>query len=111
MTRQNRGAALLLVLAAVALLAALAVEIASRASADTLRATRSARDGAFRRLFDSGAEIARGLLVEPEPSIVTHWGQSWNCELHFSHATGQDAVTRIEDESGKLNIARAIVHP
>jgi type II secretory pathway component PulK len=108
---RNRGAALLLVLAAVALLAALAVEIASRASADSLRATRASRDGAFRRLFDSATEVGRGLLVEPEPQAITYWGQSWNREARFSLATGQEAVVRVQDDSGKLNIARAISHP
>ena len=103
--------ALLLVLAAVALLAALAVEIASRASADSLRATRSAHDASFRRLFDSAAEVARGLLAEPEPTMMTSWGQPWNREVRFSLAAGEAAALRVEDESGKLNIARAITYP
>lgn len=110
-TRRERGAALLLVLAAVALLAALAVEIASRAGADSLRATRSARDAASRRLFDSGAEVARGLLVETEPAKITSWGQPWNREVRFSLSAGSDAVVRVQDDSGKLNIARAISNP
>jgi len=109
--RRERGAALLLVLAAVALLAALAVELASRASADSLRVTRSIRDGAFRRLFDSGAEIARGLIVEPEPSKIAHWGQPWNREFPFSLNPSETGTVRLSDENGKLNIARAISHP
>jgi type II secretory pathway component PulK len=109
--RRDRGAALLLVLAAVALLSVVAVELASRASADSLRATRSARDGAFRRSFDSGAEVARGLLVEPEPLKVTHWGQPWNRETRFSLAPGRETGVRLNDENGKLNIARAISVP
>jgi hypothetical protein len=108
--RRNRGAALILVLAAVSLLTILAVELASRASAESLRAARASRDASYRRLFDSGAEAARGLLVEPESSPIVHWGQSWNRELRFSLASGQDAVVRLGDESGKLNIARAIGH-
>lgn len=111
MRRRERGAALLLVLAAVALLAALAVELASRASADSLRAGRSSRDGAFRRLFDSGAELGRGLIVEPEASKIVHWGQSWNRDLPFTLSPGESGVVRLSDESGKLNIARAISHP
>jgi type II secretory pathway component PulK len=109
-SRSDRGAALILVLAAVSLLTILAVELASRASADSLRATRSARDAAFRQLFDSGAEAARGLLVEPDFMPVVHWGQSWNRDLKFSLGSGQDAVARLADESGKLNIARVISH-
>jgi len=109
--RRDRGAALLLVLAAVALLAALAVELASRASADSLRAVRSSRDGAFRRISDSGAEIARGLIVEPDPSKIVHWGQPWNREIPFSLNAEERATVRLADESGKLNIARALSHP
>jgi type II secretory pathway component PulK len=108
---RERGAVLLLVLAAVALLAALAVEIASRSSAESLRATRGSRDGSFRRLFDSGAEVARGLLAEPEPSAFTYWGQAWNREVRFTLTEGQEALVHVEDESGKLNIARAIARP
>jgi type II secretory pathway component PulK len=102
---------LLLVLAAVALLTVLAVELASRASADSLRAARAARDGAFRRLFDSGAETARGFLAESEPSRISYWGQAWNREIRYSLAAGQDAIARVADDSGKLNIARAIAFP
>jgi type II secretory pathway component PulK len=109
--RRERGAALLLVLAAVALLTVLAVELASRASADSLRAVRAAREAAFRRAFDSGAEVGRGLLVEPDPAKVVHWSQAWNREIRFALADGQTAVVRLADESGKLNIARAISHP
>jgi hypothetical protein len=108
---RERGAALLLVLAAVVLLTVLAVELASRASADSLRATRASRDAAFRRQFDSGAEIARGLIVEPGQEKFTTWGQSWNRDLRFTLTAGQEAVLRTADENGKINIARAISHP
>jgi type II secretory pathway component PulK len=109
--RSERGAALLLVLAAIAILTVLAVELAARASADSLRATRASRDAAFRRLFDSGAEVARGLLAEPAPAPATHWGQGWNHEFRFELGTGEAAVVRLADENGKLNIARAISFP
>jgi len=109
--RGNRGAVLLLVLAAVALLAALAVEISSRASAESLRADRASREAAFRRLFDSGAEIARGLLAESDPEPVTHWGQPWNRRLAFSLGTGESAFVTLGDENGKVNVARAVSVP
>jgi len=111
MRHRERGAVLLLVLAVVALLASLAVELASRASADSLRTDRTTRDAAYGRLFDSGMEIGRGLLVEPEPTALTTWGQPWNRDVTFSLGPRQDAVVRMADESGKLNIARAISHP
>jgi len=109
--RRNQGAVLLLVLAIVALLSALAVEIASRASADHLRATRGGQDATFRRLFDSGAEVARGLLAETSPPSVTHWGQPWNRPLAFTLGKGESAELRLADESAKINIARAISVP
>jgi hypothetical protein len=109
--RRERGAALLLVLAAVSLLTVLAVELASRASADSLRATRSEREASFRRLFDSGGEVVRGLLVEAGPSRTTHWGQSWNQAFRFDLGPGRKAEVLAADESGKINVARAIRHP
>jgi type II secretory pathway component PulK len=109
--RSERGAALLLVLGAVAILTVLAVELASRASADSLRATRGARDATFRRLFDSGAEVARGLLAEPDLAPVTHWGQTWNLETPITLEPGENVAVRMADESGKLNISRAISVP
>jgi len=109
--RQDRGVALVLVLGAVVLLTLLAVELASTASVSWLRMTRTARDAAFRRLVDSASEVARGLIAEPEPVFVTHWGQKWNCEILFSLRPGEGASVRLEDESGKLNIAQAISHP
>jgi hypothetical protein len=53
----------------------------------------------------------RGLLVEPEPTAITYWGQSWNKEIRFSLGPGEEASLRVEDESGKLNIARAVAYP
>jgi general secretion pathway protein K len=111
MTQRSRGAALVLVLAAVVLLTAVAVELASRAGADSLRATRSARDAQFRRLFDSGSEVGRSLLIESKLEKVVYWGQAWNQELRFVLGAGEEAVLRLEDESGKINIGRAISHP
>jgi type II secretory pathway component PulK len=101
MKSRERGAALLLVLAAVAILSVLAVELASRASAESLRAERSTRDAAFRRLFNSGGSIACGLLAEP----------SRNREMTFTLGAGEQASIRMADESGKINIARIYSHP
>ena len=109
--RRDRGAALLLVLAAVALLTLLAVELASRASADSLRVARAQRDSSYRRVFDSGSEIARGLLVEAPPPKFTTWSQSWNREIRYSLAPEEEGIVRLADESGKLNIGLATTNP
>jgi len=109
--RRDRGAALILVLGAVAILAIVAVEIASRASADTLRTARAERDAAFRRLFDSAAETSRGILLEREPRDFDTLKDPWNRDVPFDLAEGERAVLRLEDESGKLNLARTWSHP
>lgn len=108
MRKSERGVALVLVLGAVALLAALAVELASRASVDALVASRSVRDAGFRRLFDSGAEIAKGMLVELEAKPCDFWGEPWNDEVRFSLGPVETGRVRVADESGKINIARAV---
>jgi hypothetical protein len=109
--RRERGAVLLLVLAAVALLTVLAVELAARASSDSLRATRSSREGSFRRLLDSGSEVARGLLAERPSEPWDAWGQSWSRRIDFGLGEHEKASVEMMDESGKLNISRAITSP
>ncbi|HEX7900579.1 MAG TPA: hypothetical protein VF950_22630 [Planctomycetota bacterium] len=104
---KRRGAALVLVLGAVSILTVLAVELASRASADTLRTGRAARDAAFRRLADSGAEVARGLLLEREPREFVFWGDTWNRATNFRLADDERAEVVLADESGKINLALA----
>lgn len=105
--RRDEGAALLLVLGAVAVLTIVAIELASRATIESLARTRGLRDAAFRRLFDSAGEIARGVLLERTPSEFHGWGQSWNRLIAFKLADSESAEVRISDESGKLNVARA----
>lgn len=106
MKRSDRGMALLLVLGAVALLVVLAVELAARANVDVMRATRSSRDAAFRRLFDSGMEVARGLLSEAEDKPYDYWGDRWNRTVSFTLRAGETLTLRMADESGKINVAR-----
>jgi type II secretory pathway component PulK len=86
----------------VALLTVLAVELASRASADVLRTGRASRDAAFRRLADSGAEVARGLLLEREPREYVYWGEAWNQDIAVRLAEEERADVRLADESGKI---------
>ncbi len=111
MRKRERGAVLLLVLGVVAVLSILAVELASRANVGSMRAARTLRDASFRRLFDSGAEVARGLLSESKAEPWDSWGDSWNEEVSFRLLPEEAGVVRISDESGKINIARAISHP
>ncbi len=109
--RRRRGAALVLVLGAVAILAVVAVELASRASADSLRAARAERDAGFRRLIDSAGEVARGVLLEREPREFDTARDAWGREVTLTLGEGERAVLRLEDESGKLNFARTWTHP
>jgi hypothetical protein len=111
MKRGDRGAALILVLGAVALLTVVAVELAARSTAESLRTARLSRDAAFRRLIDSGSEVARGLLSEREPESFTFWGGPWNREFRFSLGEGETATVTVSDESGKINVARALTQP
>jgi general secretion pathway protein K len=107
MRRRERGVALLLVLGAVALLAALAVELAARANVEVMLSARAAKEAAYRRLCDSGTELGRGLLVEPEAKTFDFWGEPWNGEAKFTLGPGEEAVVRISDESGKINVGKA----
>ncbi len=100
--RRRRGAALILVLGTVSVMTVLAVELASRASGDVLRTGRVTRDAGFRRLADSGAEAARGLLLEREPKEFVSWGDSWNQPLSIKLAEDEKAEVRLADESGKI---------
>jgi hypothetical protein len=107
----ERGAALVLVIGAVAILLIISVEMASWASADSLRTARGRREGAFRRLLNSSGELGRGLLVEREPAAFHFWGEPWNVEHRITLGPGEVASLRLADESGKLNIARAWTAP
>jgi type II secretory pathway component PulK len=104
MSNRHRGAVLLLVIAAVTLLAVLAVELASRASVQSMQTARASRDAAFRRLFDSATEVATGILAESEPKAYDFWGDPWNREVRLGLGEGEQVVFRMADESGKICI-------
>lgn len=106
MRKNERGVALLFVMGAVAVLTVIAVELASRATVDVLLASRGSREAAFRRLADSGTEVAKGLLREPEAKSYDFWGERWNEEARFTLSETESATVRIADESGKINIIR-----
>jgi len=102
--RPERGAVLLLVIAAVAILAVLAVELASRSSVDALQTARASRNAAFRRLFDSAMEAAAGILAEGGGKPYDYWGDTWNREFSLTLGLGEQVSFRIADESGKLHV-------
>ena len=103
-----RGAVLLLVIAALAILTVLAVELAVRAKADVTRSARGAREATFRRILDSGVEIARTLLSKRNAAEgYDGWGFGWEREVRLELGPGESVSVRVEDESGKLNILRA----
>lgn len=104
---QRRGVVLLLVLGAVAVLAALAVEVAHRSQMDVSRAARMGRDAAFRRAFDSGLAAAKGLLAEKRASAnCDYFGDGWHKELRLELAPGERVALRLQDESGKLSLQK-----
>ena len=104
MRQRERGVVLLFVMAAVAVLSVIAVELASRASVDVLLASRSGREAAYRRLSDSGTELGRALLLEPEAKAYDFLGEPWNRTTRFTLAPEESVEVRIADESGKIKI-------
>jgi type II secretory pathway component PulK len=105
----GRGAVLLLVLGAVAILSLLAVELSQRARLDVSRASRSARDGVFRRGIDSGVELAKGLLNERRKGAgYDAWSDGWSKAIQVEPEPGVKVTVQLSDESGKLNIAKAM---
>lgn len=102
MRRSERGAALLIVIAVVALLAAIAVDMASRSHGDVMLSVRLSREAASRRLSDSGFEIARGILTEREAPAYDHYGQDWADPVPFTLSEQEKGTLRIADESGKI---------
>lgn len=108
-SRQPRGAALLLVLGAVAILSILAVELSHRSKLDVSRTERASREATFRRVFDSGIEIAKGLLTEGRKAEGFDFsGDKWNRTVTADLDKGQRVTVRMADESGKLNLLKAI---
>lgn len=104
----RRGAVLLLVMGAVALLAILAVEVSHRAKMDVSRTSRESQNLAFERCFFSGRELAKGLLTEGREkgwdSKAGAWSKSFAVELN----AGERIRVSIADEAGKLNILQLI---
>jgi len=101
-----RGAVLLLVLAAVALLTLLAVEVSHRAKLDVLEASRLHRDLSFKRGFDSGIEIARGMLTELRSKEgFDHHADKWAEPVDVTLANELTVRVQITDEASKLKIS------
>jgi len=107
--KRSRGAVLLLVLGAVALLSVLAVELAHRANVDVTRSVRSSRDTSFRRTLDSGAEIAKALILEGRNSMTfDSQHDAWSRNVQHSLPSGEHLSVQVADESGKLNLLKAV---
>jgi type II secretory pathway component PulK len=103
--RGRRGAVLLLVLGAVAVLTILAVEVAARANHEVRSTARLARAEGWRRGFDSGLEVAKALLTQRRkvPGL-DHPGEGWGRSVHFDLGIGERVILQVADESGKLNL-------
>lgn len=104
-----RGAVLLLVLGAVAILSILAVELAHRANLDVARSTRATREAGFRRIFDSGLEVAKALLREGRKSDGFDTASDpWSRKIETKLSTNERLVVQLADESGKINMLKAV---
>jgi hypothetical protein len=97
------------VLGAVAILSILAVELSQRARLDVSRASRSVRNGVFRRAIDSGVEIAKGLLAERRKGAgYDAWSDGWSAAVRVEPEPGIKVTVQVADESGKLNLTKAM---
>lgn len=109
LTKRPRGAVLLLVLGAVAILSILAVELAHRSNLDVARSARAAREAGFRRGFDSGLEVASALLSEGRKSDGFDTASDpWSRKIETALSEGGRLVVQVADESGKINILKAL---
>jgi hypothetical protein len=107
--RGPKGAVLLLVLGAVAILSVLAIEIARRASLDSCRSARQVREAAFQRCFDSAMEVARGMLIEHRKSTAyDYWGDGWGKQVTATLDPGSQFTVRVADENGKFNLLQVM---
>lgn len=105
----RRGAVLLLVLGAVAILSILAVELAHRANLDVARSARRTRESSFRNGIDSALEITKAQLFEGRPNTTfDSLNELWNRSVDTTLASGEKLSIRIADEAGKINILKAI---
>jgi len=107
--RRNRGIVLLLVLGAVAVLTALAVDTAHRSTSDVTRAARAGREAGFRRVFDAGIAVGQGLVAEKRiERTCDYFGDPWHREVRLELGAGEWLALRVEDEAGKLNLLRTL---
>ena len=106
-----RGAILLLVLGAIAILSILAVELAHRANLASANATRTARDASFRRVFNAGMEVSKGLIVEGRASSNQGYDTAsdpWAKPVKLDTGDREHLIVQLFDESAKLNVLKAI---
>jgi type II secretory pathway component PulK len=101
---KSRGAALLLVLGAMAILAVLAVELSQRANLDVSRAGYHHRLARFRMGFNAGVEVARASLAQRREGSADHFGAGWQNLVRVELTDTDWVEIRISDESGKLQI-------
>lgn len=102
---RKRGAVLILVLGAVAILSILAVQMTHRSHMDVISADRTERESDFRRAFDSGVAIAKGLIAEGRASRGYDFkGDAWHRTITAECGEGVKISVYVEDECGKFNL-------
>lgn len=102
---RKRGAVLILVLGAVAILSILAVEMTHRSHMDVISADRTERESDFRRAFDSGLALAKGLIAGGRASQgFDYHGDTWHRTLTAECGEGVKITVQVEDECGKFNL-------
>ncbi len=110
-TPRPRGAVLLLVLGAIAILSILAVELAHRANLASAKAIRTTRDAGFRRIFNAGLEVSKGLIIEGRPSSTQGYDTAsdpWARMVKVETGEREHLTIQLNDESGKLNVLKAM---
>ncbi len=106
--RQPKGAVLVLVIGAIAILSVLAFEVSHRASVTSREAERSKRTAVFSRAFDSGIEISKAVLMQCRKGTgFDYLGDGWSKEIQIS-LDGADIRVRFSDECGKINLNEAV---
>jgi len=108
---KDRGAVLILVLGALALLAIVAVNVSYRSRMDVIRSVRSSENAAVRRGFLSAIEVAKAALAATDPAQqYVFRGDPWGKRREFD-IDGFNVTVEIDDEAGKLSIPALVENP
>ena len=104
---RQRGAVLLLVLGAIAILSILAVQLAHRANLANASASRAGTEANFRRMFTSGLEISKCLISTGRSTQGYDTASDpWTKLTQVDTGPREHLKVQLCDESGKLNFQK-----